>query len=69
MRGTLTVYYQGEHSIGYFKKQELLQEVGEDTLGVMKSIKQSLDPHWLLNPGKIFDTPDQINNVRSLPGK
>jgi D-lactate dehydrogenase (cytochrome) len=48
---------QGEHSIGYFKKDALLQEVGPDTLGVMKSIKQSLDPHWLLNPGKIFDTP------------
>lgn len=49
--------WQGEHSIGFFKKAELLQEVGPDTLGVMKAIKQSLDPHWLLNPGKIFDTP------------
>lgn len=50
-------YLQGEHSIGFFKKHELLQEVGPDTLAVMKSIKQALDPHWLLNPGKIFDTP------------
>ena len=48
---------QGEHSIGFFKKGELLQEVGPDTVAVMKSIKQALDPHWLLNPGKIFDTP------------
>ena len=48
---------QGEHTIGYFKKAELLQEVGPDTLAVMKNIKQSLDPHWLLNLGKIFDTP------------
>lgn len=53
MDGTST----GEHSIGFFKKDELLQEVGSDTLAVMKSIKQALDPHWLLNPGKIFDTP------------
>jgi D-lactate dehydrogenase (cytochrome) len=48
---------QGEHSIGLFKKHELLQEVGLETLGVMKAIKQALDPHWLMNPGKIFDTP------------
>ncbi|KAH7356393.1 hypothetical protein BKA65DRAFT_422620 [Rhexocercosporidium sp. MPI-PUGE-AT-0058] len=53
MEGTST----GEHSIGLFKKHELLQEVGPDTLGVMKSIKQALDPHWLMNPAKIFDTP------------
>jgi D-lactate dehydrogenase (cytochrome) len=48
---------KGEHSIGIFKKRELLMEVGPDTLAVMKSIKQALDPYWLLNPGKIFDTP------------
>jgi D-lactate dehydrogenase (cytochrome) len=48
---------QGEHSIGFFKKHELLQEVGAETIGVMKAIKQSLDPYWLMNPGKIFDTP------------
>jgi len=23
----------------------------------MKSIKQSLDPHWIMNPGKIMDVP------------
>ncbi|CZT12641.1 related to proteins containing the FAD binding domain [Rhynchosporium graminicola] len=53
----------GEHSIGLFRKAELLQEVGSDTLGVMKSIKQALDPHWLMNPGKIFDTPVQHGRV------
>ncbi|KAH8792900.1 putative D-lactate protein [Hyaloscypha sp. PMI_1271] len=53
MDGTST----GEHSIGFFKKHELLQEVGPETVAVMKSIKQALDPYWLLNPGKIFDTP------------
>lgn len=40
------------------KKKALLQEVGEDTLAVMKSLKQALDPYWLMNPGKIFDTPE-----------
>ncbi len=32
-------------------------EVGLDTLGVMKSIKQALDPYWIMNPGKIVDVP------------
>ena len=26
-----------------------------ETIGVMQAIKQSLDPHWLMNPSKIFD--------------
>ncbi|KAI1323930.1 RNA dependent RNA polymerase-domain-containing protein [Xylariaceae sp. FL0255] len=55
MDGTCT----GEHSIGWGKKDSLIREVGLDTLGVMKAIKLALDPHWILNPGKIFDLPDQ----------
>jgi D-lactate dehydrogenase (cytochrome) len=39
------------------KKEALIMEVGNDTLGVMKSIKQSLDPRWIMNPGKIMDVP------------
>jgi D-lactate dehydrogenase (cytochrome) len=23
---------------------------------IMKSIKRTLDPHWLMNPGKIFSS-------------
>lgn len=34
-------------------------EVGLDTLGVMKSIKQALDPLWIMNPGKIMDLPSR----------
>lgn len=51
MEGTCT----GEHGIGLGKKESLVQELGADTIGVMQQIKRSLDPHWLMNPGKIFD--------------
>jgi len=53
MEGTCT----GEHGIGLGKKSSLLQELGSDTVGVMRSIKSSLDPFWLMNPHKIFDSP------------
>jgi D-lactate dehydrogenase (cytochrome) len=53
MDGTCT----GEHGIGLGKKDSLVQELGPATIGVMQSIKQALDPHWLMNPGKIFNHP------------
>ncbi|KAL4801267.1 hypothetical protein BDV18DRAFT_165132 [Aspergillus unguis] len=51
MEGTST----GEHGVGMGKKEFMEREVGQGSLDVMKRIKQSLDPHWLMNPGKIFD--------------
>ncbi|KAH9892088.1 hypothetical protein F4778DRAFT_795355 [Xylariomycetidae sp. FL2044] len=51
MDGTCT----GEHGIGFGKKEALAQEVGDDALLMMKLLKAQLDPHWILNPGKIFD--------------
>lgn len=53
MEGTCT----GEHGIGIGKKEALRAELGEATLGVMKSVKASLDPYWIMNPGKIVDLP------------
>ncbi|PLN75385.1 proteins the FAD binding domain-containing protein [Aspergillus taichungensis] len=51
MEGSCT----GEHGVGLGKKGSLRKELGPCTIDVMRSIKRSLDPNWLLNPGKIFD--------------
>lgn len=43
----------GEHGIGQGKQSYLRAELGE-AVGVMKSIKQTIDPKGIMNPGKIF---------------
>ncbi|KAE8547832.1 hypothetical protein EYB25_009625 [Talaromyces marneffei] len=45
----------GEHGIGLGKKEYLIKELGPDTIDIMRSVKRALDPHWLMNPGKIFE--------------
>lgn len=49
--GTIT----GEHGVGLAKKQWIRQQLGDGSYELMRQIKRSLDPHGLLNPGKIFD--------------
>ena len=44
----------GEHGVGLGKREFLEQEHGAETLAVMRSIKTTLDPKGILNPGKIF---------------
>ena len=44
----------GEHGIGLGKRDALLREHGNDAINAMRSIKRALDPHNLMNPGKIF---------------
>ena len=49
MGGTLS----GEHGIGMAKMKYLGDELGTSGLNLMRSVKESLDPHYLLNPGKM----------------
>jgi D-lactate dehydrogenase (cytochrome) len=49
MDGTCT----GEHGIGLGKQDWLVRELG-GAVDVMRVIKRALDPHDLMNPGKIF---------------
>ena len=44
----------GEHGIGLGKRQALVDQAGESTVAVMRSIKQALDPRDILNPGKVL---------------
>jgi glycolate oxidase len=48
--GTVTA----EHGIGIARRDALVEQVGPDVVGVMRSIKQALDPQGILNPGRVF---------------
>ena len=50
LEGTIT----GEHGVGLHKKEYLLEQ-HPDSIPVMKSIKRTMDPNNIMNPGKIFD--------------
>ncbi len=44
----------GEHGIGLHKMGFLVQEAGEDAIGLMRTLKRAMDPKNIMNPGKIF---------------
>ncbi len=51
MGGTCT----GEHGIGSGKISALIAETGAEAVSIMRSIKKTLDPNNILNPGKVFN--------------
>jgi glycolate oxidase len=53
--GTLS----GEHGIGLEKNAFMPWIYSPDDLQAMHRVKDVLDPHGMLNPGKIFPDPDQ----------
>jgi glycolate dehydrogenase FAD-linked subunit len=48
--GTVT----GEHGIGAARRDWLVRQRGEAAVGVMRAIKDALDPRGLLNPGRVL---------------
>lgn len=48
LEGTLS----GEHGVGIEKRDYVGWEIAAATLGVMQSLKRTLDPNGILNPGK-----------------
>lgn len=56
--GTIT----GEHGVGEMKAPYLEWKIGESGINLMKAIKQAIDPHNIMNPGKIFakDTKKRV---------
>lgn len=50
MDGTCT----GEHGVGVGKTEYLVEELGEGTVELMRTVKKAIDPLNLFNPGKLY---------------
>jgi glycolate oxidase len=48
--GTLS----GEHGVGTLKRPYMERAVGSLSLDIQRRIKEALDPHNILNPGKVI---------------
>lgn len=45
----------GEHGVGLAKKPWIREALGETSFALHRSLKRTLDPHGILNPGKFLD--------------
>jgi len=54
----------GEHGVGIGKKEFLVEELGAGTVGLMKTIKQAIDPLGIMNPGKLYPDDDTVSHPR-----
>ncbi len=54
----------GEHGDGLVRSPFMEQMFGPELYAAFRSIKQTFDPHGILNPGKIVDAPPLTSNLR-----
>jgi len=59
----------GEHGDGRLRGEFIEQMIGSHNYSLLKSVKQSWDPHHIFNPGKIVDTPPMNTMLRYKPGQ
>ncbi len=64
-RGSLS----GEHGDGRLRGHFIPTVLGEKCAKMLHDVKSSWDPHHLLNPGKITDTPSIKTALRYQPGQ
>ncbi len=57
--GTIT----GEHGVGAMKLPYLHLKVGEAGIELMRNIKEAIDPHYILNPGKMFTRKPEVKST------
>ena len=53
----------GEHGVGADKKEFMPKMFSQDSLDVMQSVRDALDPKRLCNPGKVLPTPRLCGEV------
>jgi FAD/FMN-containing dehydrogenase/Fe-S oxidoreductase len=63
-RGSLS----GEHGDGRLRGEFIRFMVGDDCYAMMRRVKETFDPHGILNPGKIIDTPPMDTHLRHAVG-
>jgi glycolate oxidase len=56
--GTIT----GEHGVGHLKRQWLGRELDPAAMWAQRAIKRTLDPHGILNPGRVFPDQEQLQS-------
>jgi FAD/FMN-containing dehydrogenase/Fe-S oxidoreductase len=63
-RGSLS----GEHGDGRLRGEFIPFMVGAECFAMMRKVKEVFDPHNILNPGKIIDTPPMDTHLRHEVG-
>jgi len=60
-----------EHGVGIARTEFMLEQVGEEMLGLMRQVKAAFDPYAVFNPGKIIpDGRYQFDaDLRTSPGR